>query len=431
MEAISRFGYPSGSLMLGVLLKRARGVPWLGCALALFIHIGLSQLRGLVEEQRTAKPLTTHFVKRQPRLSKPLELKKRPRPKRRQIQRTMVAVRARAGEQRTSSRFQPVQVVQQFAKPSARFDRAASLTSRRLEPQAIAQSVAGTKETKEATNMSLEMLDIQALDTGQYHAMVVQDPTDKRNVQGFCHLAAIYIPRIHEGVTRAYAPFGDFVMGSLARLAAAMNQYTDVRTDLKGRLLLGDSEMLKTPWIFLFIKIGSYELSDPELQALGQYLIAGGFVFADAHSRMGGQEYAGIEPHQTNLLASLRYHSVTARPETLPNSHPIYHCYFDFQGPPPAGDAAALYHKRIGIESHRGAHLIDHLDGIIVNGRLLAILTEKGYYHPWATWRPSYYHDWCKQQDPTLQLQFGVNLIIFSLIQEGSITHRVMNTVGY
>jgi hypothetical protein len=34
-------------------------------------------------------------------------------------------------------------------------------------------------------------------------------------------------------------------------------------------------------------------------------------------------------------------------------------------------------------------------------------------------------------KDPTRQLQFGVNLIVFALTQEGSITNQVMDSVNY
>ena len=425
-----RFHCPSASLSLRGLLKRTRRALWIGLVLALGMHVISTQWSGFGEEQKITKPLTTQFVKRQPRLTKPLELKKRPRPKRRNIQRKMVAVKARMDRQQRISGFQPIQVLQGLARPQVAVGRGISFQATELEPQAVAEAIAGSKEAKNAVDMSLELLDIDALDTGQYHAMVVQDPSDKRNIQGFCHLAAVYLPRLHEHVPIAYAPFNDYVMGSVRRLVEAMNRYTDIRTDLKGRLVLGDSEMFKTPWVFMFIKIGSYDLSDQEMDFMGRYMMAGGFVFADARGRAGGG-YAGIDIHTGNLLGCLETQGVSVTPEKLPSTHPIYHCYFDFEGPPPGADASHLYHKRAGYENFRNAHLIDHLGGLIVDGRLLAILSDKGYYHPWATWRPSYYHPWCQKQDPTLQLQFGVNVIIFSLIQEGSITHRVMDTLGH
>ncbi len=58
-----------------------------------------TQMGSFREDQRTVKPLTTKFVKRQPRLTKPLEMKKRPIPKRRHLQRRMISVKARVNRQ--------------------------------------------------------------------------------------------------------------------------------------------------------------------------------------------------------------------------------------------------------------------------------------------------------------------------------------------
>ena len=99
MAALSRFACASSSLTLKTLLKGSKQVIWLCFAMGLAAHFSLSQVRGLQAEQKAAKPLTTQFVKRHPRLTKPLELKKKPLPKKRVMQRKMVAVKARAEQQ--------------------------------------------------------------------------------------------------------------------------------------------------------------------------------------------------------------------------------------------------------------------------------------------------------------------------------------------
>ena len=55
-------------------------------------------------------------------------------------------------------------------------------------PQAAAQEILGAYEDQDVVDMSLEMVDVRALDTGKYHAMVIQDPTDKRLIKGYFHL---------------------------------------------------------------------------------------------------------------------------------------------------------------------------------------------------------------------------------------------------
>ena len=55
---------------------------------------------------------------------------------------------------------------------------------------------------------------------------------------------------------------------------------------------------------------------------------------------------------------------------------------------------------------------------------MVVIESKKWFCSPWADWRPGVY-----ERDPTRQLQVGVNLLVFALTQEGSITHRVMDAV--
>ena len=78
-----RFICASSVLSLARLLKQGHRRLLLGFTLAAVAHLSLTQIGVLREEERAVKPLTTQFIKRQPRLTKPLELKKRPQPKQR------------------------------------------------------------------------------------------------------------------------------------------------------------------------------------------------------------------------------------------------------------------------------------------------------------------------------------------------------------
>ena len=46
-------------------------------------------------------------------------------------------------------------------------------------------------------DMYLEMVDVDALNTGQYHAMVIQDPNDKRSIVGFFQMFVAFSTRGH------------------------------------------------------------------------------------------------------------------------------------------------------------------------------------------------------------------------------------------
>ena len=119
----ARFSCPSSGLSLKLLLRHTRHVLWGGLVLAVGLHLMFTQLGGFGEEQKTAKPLTTQFIKRQPRLTKPLEMKKRPQPKRRRMQRKMVSVKAKINRAETASPFQPVSLSRCLAQAKVVVDR--------------------------------------------------------------------------------------------------------------------------------------------------------------------------------------------------------------------------------------------------------------------------------------------------------------------
>ena len=418
----SRFHCASSSLALGSLFRRSQPELLMWLALGVAVHLSLTQIAGFEPEEKAAKPLTTQFVKRQPRLTKPLELKKRPQPKRRLVQRRMVSVEARMQREQRVGAFQPTQVLRGLARPSAQVGRLLRFEGGAVEPLSIAQAIESAKESKRSVDMSLEMMDVEALDTGKYHALVVQDPDEKRSIRGFCHLA-IVPPRIRL-VTQSGYTFEYYVVPGIVRLVAAMNQYTDIRTDILGRITLDDAELFKVPWVFFF-SWDKFKLNDAEFQNLGRYLVSGGFVFADAYGGKESQQTPGAAAVTAALFGALATQGVEAALEKLPNSHPIYHCYFDFDGPPSAGDAAVM-----SVHPDQ-SDIIEYLEAIHLEGRVAALFSRKFFTHAWtfhgAGSRSEGYQSW----DPKRPLQFGINTIIFALTQEGSITHRLFDTVSY
>jgi hypothetical protein len=377
------------------------------------------QLRGFGGEQKVVKPLTTQFVKRQPRLTKPLELKKRPQPKRRVVQRTMVAVKAQMRREEGGIRFLPSQVLGGLSRPSVQLGRGVAFGVTQVEPQALSGTIEQTREAQQRVDMGLELLDLEALDTGEYHALVVQDPEDKRAVKGFCHLA-VANPRGAFDISRNGYSFDIVVLPGFHRLVARMNEHTGIKTDVWGRIGLGGRELFKVPWLLLAAQY-SFELTDGELQNVGRYLLSGGLVFADGVDNQISPAYkAGMTALLASLLGALRTQGVVGVLEKLPNDHPIYHCYFDFDGPPIGGDGAWVQ-----VDPDR-AEVMGYLEGIEIDGRLVATYSRKDYTHAWTFWaRAPMYRDW----DPTRPLQFGINTIVFALTQEGSITHRLMESV--
>jgi len=419
MAKQSRFECASLSLRPQAILKRGRRPLWVCLGLGMAAHLSLALLVASEAEHKAARPLTTQFVKRQPRLTKPLELKKRPQPKRRAVQRKMVAVKARVHSGQRAATFQPAQVLRGLARPTARIGRMGTLAGVGVEPEAFSESIQGSREVEDKLDMSLELLDIETLNTGRYHAMVIQDPADRHNLKGFCRLSWLYIPRLHDK-TLPYkggreSSWANYELGGCVRnLADAMNRYTAVDTYVAGRIAIDNPEAFRVPWLFHFYSIEGYGLADSELGILGGYLMQGGFIFADTHPVL---QFNVAASHAKTLLAALETQGIRTVFQLLPNSHPMYHCYFDFSMPPPGGDA---WKERL---SQYPSERTLYLEGLEVDSRLVSVLSKKGYYTTWCG-------DW-PTVDVTRQLQFGVNLIVFALTQEGSITNRMMDSVSH
>jgi hypothetical protein len=397
-------------LTLGVLLKRSRRLLWIGCALALSVHIGLSQLGVGAEEQRAAKPLTTQFVKRQPRLTKPLELKKRPQPKHRRVERSMVAVKARMQRKETGVGFEPTQLVRGLARPSVQIGRLAGPGGAETEPQALAGVIEGAKEAKNKIDMSLELLDIETLNTGRYHAMVVQDPGDKRNISGFLNLAYIYSDAM-EGLGTYRS--SDMTFYAVTRVAEKMNDWTQIKTRIAGRFTFDAPQLFDTPWVYTRggHSLASWVIPYSQAHNLGKYLRDGGFWIADGLSRGPlGQDVPMRKAVKDALAAVDHVHGRDWDFQDLPFGHPLFHCFFEF---PDGAPSSAGYWP---------------VEGVFLGERLLVLYTNNNLVHGWVS-RSPVYGDWYPDLDGTRVFQFSVNTIVFALTQEGSITYRLMGGV--
>ena len=418
MPHTTRFASPGAMLSLKRLLRPGRRLFWAALILAVGVHLGFSRMQTPSQEARVAKPLTTQFVKRRPRLTKPLELKRRPRPRRRTMQRTVVSSKARLRQGALSQSGHATGAFRSLARPRIAVARSALLDGLGLEPETLADRILQAREPQHALNVSLELLDIDALDTGQYHALVVEDPSDKRNTRGYLHIVHAY-PR---SIVNSVETSGGIVISvvALRGLVEAMNTYTQIKTDLGGRYTFDAKELMKIPFVLTSSGGFSFDHTVSEAENLGRYLLGGGFYIADCRHPAMGPERPSSQSFRRFIAAGLRSQGVALGRdwnwEKLPNSHPLYHCYFDFPGgPPPGVDNLSI----VRFDP------VDYLEGASWGGRLMAILSLKAYT---AIWEADADSSWGNRGN-TRQRQFGVNLIIFALTQEGSVTHRVMETV--
>jgi hypothetical protein len=276
--------------------------------------------------------------------------------------------------------------------------------------------------------MSLELLDVETLDTGEYHAMVIVDPNDRTNLKGFFHLALAYSinsPKDY-GVGLQSSSIW-YAVQAIPHLVDAVNRHTQIQTDIAASYTLDSEELFRTPLIFMMTRT-QYELTPSEAHNFGRYLLSGGFAFVeDTDWLLGGMSDKALRKVLRDALAAQGFpHGSAWVFEKLPEDHPLYHCYFDFNGPP-AGEDNWNYG---GGNWPRGEAPYDYLEGITMDARLVVLYSMKGLATCWSEWGYGVIYESKKELDGRRQLQFGVNIVVFALTQEGSITNRVMDAIG-
>ena len=205
-----------------------------------------------------------------------------------------------------------------------------------------------------------------------------------------------------------------------------MNLYTQIKSDMRGTYTFASRAFYETPWVYSSARF-AFKITQSEARNLGRYLLGGGFFVTDfiphgAEQRMGHWLQIDVSNRRMFKDALATQNLLHGRDwdfQKLPNSHPIYHCFFDFpQGPPVCGDHLFI---------RGGWSPFDYLEGIIINHRLLGLVCRKFFTNPWGDWAGGY----MGLTDGYRQLQFGVNMIVYALTGEGSITNRLMDSVSW
>ncbi|MBM3279453.1 MAG: DUF4159 domain-containing protein [Candidatus Handelsmanbacteria bacterium] len=261
-----------------------------------------------------------------------------------------------------------------------------------MEPGLMAQGLAKSRMTSNKIDMALEMLDVNSMDTGRYRAMVIQDGKDRQNLKGFVKFAQVMLA---SAVAAGNVGWGAVNVREVDRLRDAVNEYSRLQADFIGSIAFDDERLLEVPII-----IPQGTPNESEMAHLSKYLLAGGFVFGaiwgEALEKYGG------------LVNGRDFWS-----ERLPENHPIFTAFFDIKGGMTSG-----YPPALGQKSELNPW--NALTGYFVKGRLAGVSS----YTEWG---------WMKERhggDSTRQLQMAVNIIIYALTQESSMTQRLMQMVN-
>ena len=141
--------------------------------------------------------------------------------------------------------------------------------------------------------------------------------------------------------------------------------------------------------------------NEAEMANLAHYLIAGGFVMFEAPNRTAPEAivpYGEALEKYGGLVQGKDYWT-----ERLSEDHTIFHAFFDLQGGMPNNSHTS--------EGKSGLLPWNYMTGHFIKGRLVGLTTNA-----WS---------W----DSPAGLRLAVNVVVFAVTQEGSITQRLMQAV--
>ena len=397
----TRFASPTQSFDLDVLVGRLRKGFALSVGIAAALHLVIAGINPFEEAKKKApRPLTTKFIKREPRLTKPLELRKIPQPKRQMARREVQLAKARMDQVQATASFNTRSLIASHVGGSgislAGQANFSAMSSMNLEPKLAAASVTSTRASEHKIDMALEMLDVNSMDTGRYRAMVIQDAGDKQAIKGFVKMAQVMSSRALAGGTSGYGTV-TLNIDTVDRLRDVLNEYTGLKAECLGMITFDDPRLMEVPVI-----LPQGAPNETEMEHLAEYLLAGGFV-------LGGIYEEALEKYG-GLVRGKDFWS-----ERLPETHPVYTAFFDLKGGMPFGYSPSLSQGKSGVRPW------NFVRGYFVKGRLAGVTPGDG---GWG-WQTD-----TRGGDSTRQLQLAVNIIIFALTQEGSITQRLMQMVN-
>jgi len=153
-------------------------------------------------------------------------------------------------------------------------------------------------------------------------------------------------------------------------------------------------EMVQYPMLFMHAELPP-ELSDEHRKNMREYLLRGGFLYAEDCVRgMGKAGWSGKNDFFfRKVIDELPRILPEAKLERLPLDHPIYHCF---------------YHMPNGLPHMQGTEHGGY--GLTLNGRLVSFISPSDNHCGWTA-------RWWTLQKRTLAKQMGTNVYIYAMTQ--------------
>ena len=311
--------------------------------------------------------------------------------------------------------------------------------ARHIGPQMRAGALEGTRQGADEIDLSLELMDVEAMDTGRHRAMVVVDPKDRRKLKGFLYLSGIY----SEALERADASSPSERSGGWSRsiserrmlqnLADKMSERTGVHTEVLDGVALDDPRLMQVPFLLLTVR-GEVSFTQVEAKNLGRYLTSGGFLYADIISQP--VSLAGSYQHDLPALRAFirqAFQQIDYAEHKdwsfvrLPLEHPLYHCFYDVDSLP-----RGFWDIWFWQSEHRFELSPNYLEGIEVDGRIVGVYSQKNYADLFAgeaeRIRESFINGrFVTGADELPVYDLGVNMVVYALTREGSLAQQLVD----
>jgi|SaaInl7_200m_RNA_FD_contig_123_15461_length_2970_multi_13_in_2_out_0_2 hypothetical protein len=403
----SRFTGVSDAIDMEKLERETQKLLFLGLLVAVSLHAAVGAYYMFKKtEVKVARPLTMELIVRRPRMKKAFEFKKK-------------RVQKRIFEKKEIQQRQPTAKIE--TKQISTMDMMGTVDSYEFESEmktnvetevfvtdSIEIEMTATREPDRKISMKEEMISLEDLDTGQFKAMVIQDPNNRQDIKGFVYIATAWGAQLRPP---------DELKRAVINLVEAVNRYTNIEAKVDTHLFLDHRKLFETPFVYI-TATEAFELTEIESKNFGQYLRNGGFAVAD-----NGEPKAEFGQAEASLRQMFR-DALGADAKFLPikNDHPLYHSFHDFDFGPPQGSEIGILQVVEDLaggstnKSKKMAKAVHYLEGIWLDERLVAIYSDKGYAHKWKN---------LSNNEP--QLKMGVNMVVFALIQEGSIAQQKMD----
>ena len=316
--------------------------------------------------------------------------------------------------------------------------------AQQIGPQMRAGALEGTRQGAEEIDLSLELMDVQALDTGRHRAMVVVDPKDRRKLKGFLYLSSVH----SEALERADASAASERSGGWSRsiserrmlhnLADKMSERTGVHTEVLDGIALDDPRLMQVPFLLLTVR-GEVSFTLAEARNLGRYLTSGGFLYADIISQpvslAGGYQHdlPALRDFLRQAFEQIDYaeHKDWSFVR-LPPEHPLYHCFYDVDSLPRGFWDIMFWYWNT---ENRFELSPNYLEGIEVDGRIAGVYSQKNYADLLAgeaeriregDRAANFIGRFDTGADELPVYDLGVNLVVYALTREGAMTEQLV-----